>query len=260
MLVHTLGTCSGTEPFAGFRHNCTAVETENALYFVDAGENGAYAAHLKGIDLLKTRAVFITHPHMDHVGGLGNLLWYIRKLTIARKQPLEGVNVDILAPTRDLFDATMLLLKNTEGDFVCRHTHAFTETDDSLHYVSANGELTAEAAHTLHMEPKNGKFRSYAYTLTVEGRRLVFMGDMRLEDPGRVLPESGADVLVVETGHYKVEEVAEAVRNCGRPVGTLLFTHHGKSTRADLDRAQQTAERIFDGKVIIARENASYEF
>lgn len=256
MKIHTLGTGSGTQPVKNYHHVCTAIETETALYFIDAGENGAYAAHLEGIDLLKTRAVFITHPHMDHVGGLGNLLWYIRKMCIVNKTELAGVNIDVCSPEKDVFDATMLLLKNTEGDFQCAHTHSFVKIDEQLDYTSANGELKLKAVHTDHIPPRNGEYRSYAFIITLEGKKLLFMGDMRLEDIPRCVPADGVDLLAAETGHYGADKVAEAVK--GLKVGTLFFTHHGKSTRDGLEEARKTAENITGLKVITAEEGACY--
>ena len=59
MKIHTLGTSAGTQPFSGFHHSSLAVEADGALYWIDAGECGAYTAHLKGIDILKTRAIHL---------------------------------------------------------------------------------------------------------------------------------------------------------------------------------------------------------
>lgn len=258
MKLHVFGVGSGIEPNAGFHHTCLAIETETGLYFIDAGELGAYTAHLNGVDLLKTRTVFITHSHMDHVGGLGNLLWYIRKLCVAKKTKTNTPNIDIVAPEKDVFDATMMLLKNTEGDFVCDHSHTFIKTDESLSYCSCDGELKATAVHTDHLDKRNGEYRSYAYITECEGKKLMFMGDMRLEDIKRAVPDSGVDALFVETGHYPVETVAQTVKDADKKIGHLFFVHHGKSVRVDIPKAQQTAEEIFGKNVTVTEEGKFY--
>ena len=72
--VKFLGTCSGTEPFENM-HHCSLIITVNGKnYWFDAGENCSFTAHMMGLDLQQVRAVFISHPHMDHIGGLGNLI------------------------------------------------------------------------------------------------------------------------------------------------------------------------------------------
>lgn len=258
MIIHTFGTCAGTQAVAGFHHTCLAVETEKGLYFIDAGENGAYAAQLSGVDLLKTRAVFITHPHMDHVGGLGNLLWYCRKQTIVQKKPVHSGNIDICCSCRDVFDATMLLLKNTEGDFVCDHTHSFIKVDEDFSYTSPDGELTASAVHTDHMPPKDGEYRSYAFFIRAQGKTLVFMGDMRPEDLDRVLPDR-VDAVFVETGHYGPDMVAGAIKKTGKKAGKVFFVHHGKAIREDPGKAMEAARAAYDGEILFAEEGASYE-
>ena len=86
--VHILGSCSGTEPYEGRHHTSVALETEKGLYWLDAGECCSYTAYLMGLDLLKTKGIFISHCHMDHVGGLGKLLWDIRKLTVVKSRKL----------------------------------------------------------------------------------------------------------------------------------------------------------------------------
>ena len=101
MKIHFLGTCAGTEPMPGRKHASIAVESGKNIYWFDAGEGCSYTAHLLGIDLLKVNKVVISHTHMDHVGGLGNLLWNIRKLVIMRKQlPLHG-GIEVYLPNME---------------------------------------------------------------------------------------------------------------------------------------------------------------
>ena len=66
MKLTFLGTCAGTEPMPGRRHTSFVVEDKGRVYWFDTGESCSYTAHLANIDLLSTRAIFISHTHMDH--------------------------------------------------------------------------------------------------------------------------------------------------------------------------------------------------
>ena len=78
--IKIIGSCSGTEPILNKHHTSVLLTVNGSNYFFDAGENCSRLAHLGGDDLLSTRAVFISHTHYDHIGGLCGLLWNIRKL------------------------------------------------------------------------------------------------------------------------------------------------------------------------------------
>ena len=70
MILHVLGSCSGTEPMPGRHHTSVSLETGGKLYFLDAGENCSYTSYLLGIDQLRTDSIFISHTHMDHTLSL----------------------------------------------------------------------------------------------------------------------------------------------------------------------------------------------
>ena len=113
MEIFVLGSCSGTEPQAGRHHTSWVLRYRNELYWFDAGENCSYTAHLAGLDLLTSRAVFISHPHIDHIGGLPNLYWTIAKLHALRKEPLD-VELPVYTSSPAQIEAIFRMLAETE--------------------------------------------------------------------------------------------------------------------------------------------------
>jgi ribonuclease BN (tRNA processing enzyme) len=119
MKFHFLGTCSGTEPMKGMHHCSFVVEIDGALYWFDAGENCSYAAVIKGLDIMQTEALFLSHPHIDHVGGLANLFFCFDKFIWTYRKPLANDNrLEVFYPAeRALEAAKCLALSEAHSQF-----------------------------------------------------------------------------------------------------------------------------------------------
>ena len=253
MKFSILGSCSGTEPFENRHHTAFALTLGERIYWFDAGETCSYTAHLMGLDLLSVSDIFISHPHMDHVGGLGNLFWNIRKLSKVKKQQPRYGDLHLYIPCMETWEGVHAILKNSEGGYRNDYQTLAHPVFDGV--LLDNGEIRVTAMHNLHLkEPSDGVWRSFSFLIEAEGKRIVYSGDIKeLSELSPWLAE-GCDLLLMETGHHHPDQVCQHLIDEGYRVGMLGFLHHGRDILLHHDemlekcKAMMPNVRIFDDK------------
>ena len=250
-----LGTCSGTEPMPGMHHCSLVFEIGGLYYWFDAGENCSHAAYTNGIDLTKVRTIAISHMHIDHIGGLANLIFAINKITTMHKIPhINNNEYDIFLPDVAHFDAVQSLAfgsRDTSNLPVKYNTH---KTEDGFVYEDEN--IRISAVHNTHLREDGSRgWHSYSYLIEAEGKRIVFSGDVGAPAEIDSLIGDGVDLVIMETGHHKVSSVLEFLRE--RPIKKLVFNHHGReiignrgAAQSLIDESGLNAEILTDMRVI----------
>lgn len=254
MRLTVLGSCSGTEPMAGRHHTSWTLELAGELFWFDAGEGCSYTAHLMGIDLLCTRGIFLSHPHMDHVGGLPNLLWTMRKLTGVRKD-FSPFEVPIFTPAPSQITSILGMLGETEGGFACCFSMPVKQVTDG---VLLQAPLLVEARHNFHLAPAaDGAWRSFSYRIAAEGRVIVYSGDV---ESIRELDgwTDSCDLLLMETGHHSPMAICSYLEEKKAHIGRLLFVHHGRSILNDPSGVLDQCRNLTSIPVDIALDGMSF--
>ena len=244
-----LGTCAGTEPIPGRHHSSFVLETGGLYYFFDAGENCSHKAAELKIDVTKTRAVFISHMHIDHTGGLANLLFTVHKLASRyKKSHINGNSYDVFIPDTDVFQSIkqVAFYGGKAGGCVKINEH---KVQDGLIFEDENLRVTALQNTHLGETGKNG-FHSYSFLMEAEGKRIVYSGDVSYPEELNRLVDSGCDCLIMETGHHTVTEVCEYAVNHG--IKRLLFTHNGREILGDTEGTAKLASLLHGNAKICA--------
>lgn len=253
--LHIFGTCSGTEPMPG-RHHCSfAIEHEGAYYWFDAGENCSHTAHLMDIDVRKIHSIFISHPHMDHVGGLGELMWTIRKLYSRYGGP-EGKVIDLYMPDRATWPALLGFLRQAANGFNNHFSVREQPVKDGL-LMEAEG-IQVSAMHNFHIgQLADGSFNSYSYRICVGDKTIVFSGDVKNYSEIEPLLK-GADIVLAETGHHRPVKVCRELLEMGCAPETLMFIHHGRAILDECEVAMAEAKEIYSGKMIVLNDGDQF--
>lgn len=254
MKLHFLGTCAGTEPMPERRHACIAVECNDRLYWFDAGEGCSITGHLMGLDLLKVKKVIISHTHMDHVGGLGNLLWNIRKLSSMKNTNPD--DIDLYTPLLEVTDSVFSLLENTENRFEKGFEINVHEVNDGV--LFDDGCVRVTAFHNQHViAPEKKDWISFSYLIEAEGKRIVYSGDLYEYNELDRLIGDYCDAVIIETGHFGIDKTYEYLKN--KNTKRVYFSHNGREIINFPKESQEKVERYFEGRGTIAEDKMTVE-
>ena len=148
--LHFLGTCSGTEPIPEIHHSSFILEIDGVNYWFEAGENCAHQAVSMGINTMNTACLFVSHPHVDHIGGMANLLACLKKLSVRYELPLICNNtLQIFFPDLQLLPAIKSIAcggKSVKFPFQIEEN----PTHDGLLYEDER--IRVSALHNRHMK------------------------------------------------------------------------------------------------------------
>ena len=246
-----LGSCSGTEPFENRHHTAFALELGDRIFWFDAGETCSHTAHLMGLDLLLVSDIFISHPHMDHVGGLANLLWTIRKLSKVKKEQPRYGDLHVYIPSKKTWDGILSILEESEGGYKNDYRTLSHPIFDGV--LLETNELRVTAMHNLHLkEPADGIWRSFSFLIEAEGKRIVFSGDVKELSELSPWLRDGCDLLLMETGHHHPDQVCQRLVDEGYQIGTLGFLHHGRDILYRHDEMLETCRKIIPDVIFFA--------
>ena len=229
------GTCSGTEPMKDMHHCSWAIKKNDVYYWFDAGENCSRTAHLMGENLKNVKNIFISHPHIDHIGGLMNLIAVIRKLFVRDKTEREEP-LGLFVPKMDLWKYLRLYFETGDENIESKFKINAEEIHDGLVFEDEN--IRVEAFSNKHMEYAFGDEKiSYSFKITVDEKEIVFSGDVKdLGEVDNVVGE-GCDFLIMETGHHNMDDIIEYVES--HNVENLLFNHHGRYIIENREEAEK---------------------
>ncbi len=238
MKFHFLGTCSGTEPMPDMHHQSWVLETNGVNYWFDAGENCAHRAHTSGLDLMNTIAIFVSHPHIDHIGGLANLIACFHKLIRTQeKQFIRNNKLEIFFPDLPLLQHIKEVAYSGRGVNL-RWTLNEHPIQDGLVFEDENIRVTA--LHNRHLgEADSDGWLSFSFLLELENKRVVFSGDVLNTDELLPLIGNECDMLIMETGHHDVTQVMDFA--VAHNVKNLRLTHHGRQIIENRNYYEQQA-------------------
>ncbi|MCD6360753.1 MAG: MBL fold metallo-hydrolase, partial [Armatimonadetes bacterium] len=225
MLITTLGTSHGNHTMTRY-NSATLVTTSGASYLVDCGEPVAASLERSGKWDPPIRAVFVTHMHADHVGGLAELTnMYFKRgeqddrdLTLCLPaEAVEAIRTYLTAiyQAPELRPGRLSLQGVEPGP--CYRDERLRATAFFSGHLAGQGEIYQSEGH-----PNRGQ--SFSYLLELEGRRVGFSGDLppKFDYLGELLSEP-LDLLVMEMTHIKPENVLPFIAD--KPIGKLLLTH-----------------------------------
>lgn len=237
---HFLGTCSGTEPFENMHHCSWIMSAFGKNYWFDAGENCAHRAYVDGIEIMNTAAIFISHMHIDHTGGLANLFALFVKLKERYKKTLINNNtLELFMPRPEMLDIFKYIvfgnIKKADLSFDI-NSHAISDG-----HLYSDENISVSALHNLHLkEDGSDGYHSFSFGIKAENKNIVYSGDVRHINELDSLFENGCDVFIMETGHHSVQDVLEYAL-C-KKVKVLRFIHHGRQILENRESCEKLCE------------------
>ena len=209
-----IGTGHGSAT-ATHMSSVTHLECGGRSYLVDCADGADAAMLKKGLSPSALSAIFITHLHLDHTGGL--------PVVLKRLFKEEGEKINVILPNRAAGPSINQWM--TWNGFSRR----FDADPDAILYSDSkdgfnDGNVEVTAFQTEHLtDPERP---SFAYSIKTEGKKLFFTGDLRgdcSDFPLEAAQES--DLVVSELTHFRLHHIFPFLEQLRTKA--LIFNHIG---------------------------------
>ena len=220
MKITFVGTSHGVPTDRRFC-TCMLLESNGALYFIDAGAPAVDSLLRLGKSVNDLRAVFTTHVHSDHTVGVVHLAdlmnWYYKKSA-----------AEFFITEQAHIDATKQWIYTSGDGLIDEERLKFKIPTEGVVYRDEN--VTVEYIQNAHMP------NSYAILVTEGERRVLFGGDLSHGLKKRDVPSlirEEIDGFVCELAHFTVEELSPYLEQCRAK--RVFFIHAKPQRYADIE-------------------------
>jgi ribonuclease BN (tRNA processing enzyme) len=220
----TLGTGGGPLTRVKRSGPANALVVNGAVYLFDAGDGTQRQLAAAGLSVHAIRAIFVSHHHIDHVGGLAPLL--VTRWLLNERTPLPVIGPPGMTAMVDgiaaAYRATELAPITIGGPpmpairtSLAPRELAGTLDVPTLVYQDANVRVLAITNDHYHFPPGSASAiaaRSYAFRIETAGRTIVYTGDSGPSAHLQLLA-AGCDLLVSEV--IDMEAMATVLARAG---------------------------------------------
>ncbi|MBE6778955.1 MAG: MBL fold metallo-hydrolase [Ruminococcaceae bacterium] len=204
--------------------SATLLRVGERLYVFDCGAPVAGLMRRRGLPYAAIQAVFLTHMHGDHAGGLPGLFdTFTAVMKNGERLPVYFAEEEAIEPFKAWCYAMHSRGKRLER--LDAHTvHPGLVFDD--------GVVTVEAIPTEHIAYENAP--SYAFYITAEGKRLLLTGDLTEDahDFPAVAFTEEFDVIISELTHFTPSSAVSIFSRCRTK--QLIFHHVRPNTAEEM--------------------------
>ena len=268
--VTLLGT-GGPRPDPDRAGPATLVDAGDQLFLIDAGRGVATQLVRAGRRTDELDAVFLTHLHFDHIGGLGDLIMASWNLRRGRPLPIYGPE-----GTKEVIEGILDVVYRRDVTFRRREeglgdpwdqvvVREISPGDARLGDVSVTFDLVEHGSAALDLPA----WEAFGYRIEHQDSSLTISGDA-VPCPSVVRLARGADVLVM-CAYLAAEEIrtpgdrfltehviagapqaAQVAREAG--VDRLALTHLRRKPPLVVERMVAETARSFGGPVTAGRD------
>jgi ribonuclease BN (tRNA processing enzyme) len=261
----TLGTHGGPVSDRNRSQPANALVVGRSVYLVDAGDGAVQQLARAGQSLAAVRAVFISHIHIDHTGGLFAVLGLRHQMGSTGKITVYGPP-GIKAMVDGLVAAIEPEARSAYGvpgeDYVPpQGTVDVVELRDGAK-LKLDGFVVTVAENSHYSFPKGSdlarRFGSLSFRFDLPGRSIVYTGDTGPSDAVTALAQ-GADLLVSELIDPKFADTfvvsgTPAQQKRAREMRTHLIDHHISPDQVGQMAAKAKVHRVVITHLVAGRD------